>query len=88
MKAFLEFVVRNLVDEPSAVRVHENNAASRVIYELEVHADDVGKVVGKHGQTIAAIRTLVGAAVSRGGQHVDVEILENDRNRPHHTATE
>jgi predicted RNA-binding protein YlqC (UPF0109 family) len=88
VKAFLEYVVKNLVDAPELVVVHEVQASGRSVYELEVHQDDVGKVVGKQGQTIAAIRTLVGAAASRGAQRIDVEILEGGRTRAHHSPSE
>jgi hypothetical protein len=88
VKAFLEYVVKNLVDAPEAVVVHEVQSPGRLVYELEVHQGDVGKVVGKQGQTIAAIRTLVGAAASRGAQRIDVEILEGGRTRAHHAPTE
>ncbi len=84
MRAFLEYVLKNLVEAPEAVLVHEIQRSGRTVYELEVQSSDVGKVVGKQGQTIAAIRTLVGAAASRGAQRIDVEILEDGgRHTPH-----
>ena len=88
MKAFLEYVLKNLVDAPEAVLVHETQRSGRTVYELEVHPSDVGKVVGKQGQTIAAIRTLVGAADSRGAQRIDVEILDDGRRHTPHAPSE
>ena len=81
MQSFLEFVVRLLVDRPSEVTVlkvpqaESVGAASR--YELRVAQGDVGKVVGKHGQTIEAIRSLAAASAARYAQRVQVEIVED-----------
>lgn len=81
MKSFLEFVVRHLVDHPSEVTVlkvpegETSGAVSR--YELRVAQGDVGKVVGKHGQTIEAIRSLAAASAARYVQRVEVEIVED-----------
>ena len=81
MQSFLEFVVRHLVDRPSDVTVlkvsqaESVGAASR--YELRVAQGDVGKVVGKHGQTIEAIRSLAAASAARYAQRVQIEIVED-----------
>ncbi len=76
MKAFLEYVLKNLVDAPDAVSVHQSLRQGKTVFEVRVRPDDVGKVVGKQGQTIAAIRNLVRTAASRHGEYVDVEIVE------------
>ncbi|NBV86980.1 MAG: KH domain-containing protein [Verrucomicrobia bacterium] len=88
LKAFLEYVLKNLVDAPESVAVHETQRGGRVVYQLQVQQGDVGKVVGKQGQTIAAIRTLVAAAASRGAQRFDVEILEDGRSHPSRDSSE
>ena len=81
MQSFLEFVVRHLVDRPSDVTVlkvpqaESVGAASR--YELRVAQGDVGIVVGKHGQTIEAIRSLAAASAARYAQRVQIEIVED-----------
>jgi predicted RNA-binding protein YlqC (UPF0109 family) len=81
MQSFLEFVVRHLVDRPSEVTVlkvpqaESVGAASR--YELRVAQGDVGKLVGKHGQTIEAIRSLAAASAARYAQRVQIEIVED-----------
>ncbi len=64
MQAFLEFVVKGLVDRPDAVNVTPVERDGMTIYELRVHPTDIGKVIGKQGTTIHAIRSLlqVGAA--------------------------
>ena len=77
MKAFLEYVLKNLVDAPDEVSVAQATREGRSVYEVRVRPGDVGKVVGKQGQTIAAIRNLMGAAASRYGARVEVDIIED-----------
>jgi predicted RNA-binding protein YlqC (UPF0109 family) len=79
MQAFLEFVVRNLVDFPDDVVVGVRAGQGKTVYELRVNRSDVGKLVGKSGQTIDAIRSLVVAASSKTGERTQVEILEYAR---------
>lgn len=76
MQAFLEFVARNLVDYPDEVVVGVRSEAGKTAFELRVHRSDVGKLVGKNGQTIEAIRALVVAASAKKGHRVQVEIVE------------
>ena len=82
MQSFLEFVVRHLVDHPSDVTVlkvpQEDSLGIGSRYELRVAQGDVGKVVGKHGQTIEAIRSLAAASAARYAQRVQVEIVEDN----------
>lgn len=87
MQAFLEFVVRNLVDFPQDVVIDLREVQGKTVYELRVHRSDVGKLVGKNGQTIDAIRALVAAAGSKNGQRVQVEILEEARPGLHTAPT-
>jgi len=77
MKAFLEYVLRNLVDSPEQVNVHQSSSPGVMTLEIRVHSSDVGKVVGKQGQTIAAIRSIMKSAAARYGGRVEVEILED-----------
>lgn len=76
MKAFLEYVLKNLVDSPESVSVQQVLHSGRTTLEVRVKPSDVGKVVGKQGQTIAAIRSVVNAAASRYGGKVQVDIIE------------
>ena len=77
MKAFLEYVLKNLVDAPDQVSVQQVSRSGRTAYDIRVRPGDVGKVVGKQGQTIAAIRSIMNAAASRYGERVEVEIVED-----------
>lgn len=76
MKEFLEFVVGQLVDRPAecALRVIEQGDARQ--YVLTLPRSEVGKVIGKQGNTINAIRNLLGCAVSRQPGRISFEIEE------------
>ena len=87
MKAFLEYVLKNLVDAPEFVSVQQTSHSGKMTLEVRVKPSDVGKVVGKQGQTIAAIRSIVNAAASRYGGTVEVDIVE-DMPVGHSPATE
>ncbi len=76
MKDFIEFIVRALVDNPDQVRIEEVEGARTTVYELRVGEGDLGKVIGKQGQTAKAIRTLLAAASARRGKRAVLEILE------------
>ncbi len=78
MKELLEYVARAIVDEPDAVEVSEVEGERSVILELRVAPDDMGKVIGKRGRTVRAIRSLVRAAGSREGLTPLVEIVEDE----------
>ncbi len=72
----LEFVARQLVDHPDDVRVETVDEDRQVVLNLHVHDDDIGKVIGKHGRTAKALRTLIKAAGSLEDRNVTVEIVD------------
>jgi len=76
MREFVDFVIRHLVDNPEAVDVTEVSGQRTTVYELRVAPGDLGKVIGKGGQTAKAIRTLLAAAAARKGKRAVLEILE------------
>ena len=76
MKEVLEYVARALVDEPDAVEVTEIEGDGTVVLKLKVAPDDMGKVIGKRGRTVRAIRSVVRAAGSLQGLSTQVEIVE------------
>jgi predicted RNA-binding protein YlqC (UPF0109 family) len=71
----LEFIVSYLVDYPDDIQVTESDSGRTVVYELAVHPDDVGKVIGRNGRIAKALRTIVRAAAARDDQNAVVEIL-------------
>ncbi|MBK7142111.1 MAG: KH domain-containing protein [bacterium] len=76
MRDFLEYVVRALVDRPDAVTINEVEGSRTTVYELRVGQGDLGKVIGKNGQTARSLRTLLGAVSARQGKRAVLEILE------------
>ena len=72
----LAFIVKELVDHPDDIRIEEVEDDQGVVLELSVHAEDVGKVIGKRGRTAKALRALVRAAGALDDEDVTVEILD------------
>ncbi len=86
MKAFVEFVVKALVDHPEEVDVKEVDGERVVVFELRLNQTDVGKVIGKSGRTITAIRTLLTSAAAKQGKRAMLEIIEPEGRRPEGSA--
>ena len=74
MKELALFVVKRLVDKPEAVTVDESMDGDVSVLKLNVDEADKGKVIGKQGKVIKAIRAVVGAAAAKAGVQVAVEI--------------
>lgn len=71
----LDFIVSYLVDNPDDVRIEESESGATIVYELFVHPDDVGKVIGRNGRIARALRTVVKAAAAREDRNAIVEIV-------------
>jgi len=76
VKEFIETIVKHLVDQPDMVRLTEVQGAKTTGYELRVGPGDLGKVIGKKGQTAKSIRTLIAAISAKKGKRAVLEILE------------
>jgi len=76
MRELIESIVRLIVEHPNQIRLTELLGSQTLIFELRCHADDVGKVIGKSGKTIAAIRTIVWSIAQKDGKRAVVEIVE------------
>ena len=76
MKAFVEYVVKALVDHPEEVDVREVDGERVVVFELRLNQTDIGKVIGKSGRTITAIRTLLTSSAAKQGKRAMLEIIE------------
>ena len=76
MKEFLEFVVRQLVEFPDEIMLSEIANGRNVIFKLQMRQSDVGRIIGRNGQTINAIRALLASSASRHGQRATLEIVE------------
>ena len=77
MQAFLEYVLKGLVQNPGAVTVTPVERAGTTVYQLRLAPDDVGKIIGRQGITINAIRSLMLAGSAKKGLRCSVEIVED-----------
>jgi predicted RNA-binding protein YlqC (UPF0109 family) len=77
MKAFIEYVVKALVDFPDQVEVRVVDGDRTSVYELRLNPTDVGKVIGKQGRTIQSLRTLINGVSVKLGKRAMVEIIED-----------
>ncbi len=76
MKSLIEQMVKALVDRPEEVSVAEVAGERSVVFEVRVDTSDIGKVIGKQGNTARAMRTIISAAGSKLGKRCVLEILE------------
>jgi predicted RNA-binding protein YlqC (UPF0109 family) len=76
MQAWLEFVVKGLVDRPDAVTVTPREHGSGTLYELRLHPIDVGKIIGRQGATIHALRALLQVGSAKRGWRCSLELVE------------
>jgi len=77
MKELLEGMVKAIVDSPDDVDIDVTEGENTTIYELRLGDGDLGKVIGKRGKNIGAIRTLISAATAKeGGKRSIIEIIE------------
>lgn len=74
MKELTQYIVSRLADKPEAVTVDESLDGDLTVLKLIVDEGDKGKVIGKQGKVIKAIRSLVGVAASKAGKRAVVEI--------------
>jgi uncharacterized protein len=76
MSNVIEELARRLVDEPGAVRVEEIDDAEGLLLRLHVAPEDVGKVIGRQGRIVRALRIVARATAGRGDRRVQLEIAE------------
>ena len=74
MRELVEYLAKNLVDNPDSVRVRESRSEYVIRVQLLVDAEDKGKVIGREGKIARAMRALVSAAASREGKRGVLEI--------------
>jgi len=84
MKELLEYIVKNIVSKPDAVKIDEQKTADGVLLNLTVDKEDMGVVIGKEGRIIRAIRSLVRIKAIRDGVRVDLELLEPEGGKFEH----
>ena len=76
MREFLEFVIRQLIEFPDEMMLTEIPGGKTTIFKLQLRQSDVGRIIGRNGQTIHAIRALLNSSAARHGQRATLEIVE------------
>lgn len=77
MKDTLLYLVRGLVDNPEAISIEEREEEGKTILILHVHPDDMGKIIGKGGRIIKAVRDLIKILAAKKNMYIDVVLAEN-----------
>ncbi|GJQ40709.1 MAG: KH domain-containing protein [Ignavibacteriota bacterium] len=77
MKEFIEYIVKQLVDKPEKVRIEESNSDQKTIdIKIEVDKTDIGKIVGKQGKNVNALRTLLTAVAAKDRYRATLQVKE------------
>ena len=76
LQGFVEFVVKSLVDHPEEMEIIPEQNDDLCALSIRCHKDDRGKIIGKRGKTITAIRALVSSAAGRQHKRVSVDVLD------------
>lgn len=76
MKELLATLAAALVEEPQHVRVRQRMEGGVSVLELQVASEDRGRVIGRHGRTAHALRTVLAAVAERHGRRCEMEILD------------
>ena len=76
MKELIELISKKLVEHPEDVQVRMIDSDEGQTYELRVHPDDMGRVIGKNGRVAKAVRTLVGSAAAKLDVRATLEIVD------------
>ena len=77
---FVEYVVKELVDNPDQVSITRTEDSRGVLLELTVAPEDLGRVIGRHGATAQSLRTLLRALGVKNGSRYNLKIVDTDKN--------
>lgn len=78
MKTFIEWVIKKIVDKPDQVLVEEINQENQVLINLKVAQEDMGRVIGKGGKIIKAVRNLLKILAIKEGKLVNLQLVESE----------
>lgn len=76
MKELIERIAQGLVDQPDQVSVSQIEGGRTIVFELRVAKSDIGKIIGKRGQNVNAIRTILNAVSGKSRKQVVLELIE------------
>jgi predicted RNA-binding protein YlqC (UPF0109 family) len=74
MREFLEYVAKQLVDNPDAVQITEEEKDNKIIFKIKVAQADIGKIIGKQGRTAQSMRVLLSAVAAKIGKRALLEV--------------
>jgi len=78
VKELVELIAKSLVDNPDKVQVSELDGEQSTIIELKVAPEDLGKIIGKQGRNVMAVRVILGAAGMKLKKRINLEIIEKE----------
>lgn len=76
MKDFIEYLVKNIVDDPDQVQIKLVESDNHTVVEIHVAKEDIGKIIGKKGKIIQSLRVLAMTIGARLGQRFQLEIIQ------------
>ncbi len=76
MRDFIEYIAKQLVDNPDAVSLVDEEKEGKVVLKLKVGEADVGKIIGRKGRTAQAMRVLLSAVAAKNGKRAMLEVLD------------
>ncbi len=76
MKELIEFIARSLVDHPDDIKITEIDGERTIVFELRCHKDDIGKIIGKSGKTVGAIRVILSTMAAKNNQRAMLEVVD------------
>ena len=76
MREFIEYIAKQLVDNPEAVSLIDEEKQGKIVYKLKVGEADVGKIIGRKGRTAQAMRVLLSAVAAKNGKRAMLEVLD------------
>ena len=89
MKQFLESLIKSIVENPDAVVITEDqDQQERQVLIIEVDPSDMGRVIGKSGKVINAVRTIMRVVAIRQGVKVRIDIKDDEQAKPEPTASQ
>ncbi len=76
MEELLLYITENLLDSPEEISIKTREEGDRIVLELRVAPDDIGRIIGRHGKVVRSIRSIMRSAAQKQGKYVSVEILD------------
>ncbi len=76
MRDFIEYIAKQLVDNPDSVTLVDEEREGKIIFRLKVGDSDVGKIIGRKGRTAQAMRVLLSAVAAKNGKRAMLEVMD------------